>query len=137
MNEKYLTYAEYLEINTAETPLTEDEFNRVLKAASQKLDEITNFFYHTKSLESDFPLRKTLVKMSLVKNIQFIQATGATSLLDISQMQASSISIGRTSISQGDKSITKAINEQYGIPFESYRLLVETGLLFSGVGIRC
>lgn len=124
----YLTYEEYQNIGFS--VVTEDDFLKYERKASDVLDTITRDFYQHYDLESDVPLRKDKFKAAVAAQIDYFNDMGGTSSHELNNPL--SVSIGRTSISSGAKNQAKLNNI---VADDVYMYLRNTGLLYSGIGV--
>lgn len=125
----YLTYDEYQ--NFGFTQVDPDEFEKLIKRASDVIDGETRFFYRTYELETDVPIRKEQFKKALAAQIEYFYETGATSSYGINEPE--SVSIGRTSMSGGgssNESSNKGILSKDAADY-----LNSVGLLYRGIGV--
>ena len=128
----YLTYVEYEDLSLE--PLTEPEFDKLLKPSTVKLDTLTNYFYTRHDLETDFTARKQAFKTALAYQIDYYNYQGGINSYDGGDSgNYSSITIGRTTVSNGS-SVDNAYSGYYGSPRETLDLLNMWGFLYRGVG---
>lgn len=125
----YLTYQEYYEFGFAE--MEKEEFNRLLKRASDALDGVTRHFYKFNDLETDIPFRKEQFKKALAAQIEYFHEMGAANSHGLNE--PSTVQIGRTMLSAGAKSSQTAPQNDL-ISKDVYFYLKYTGLLYSGIG---
>ena len=124
----YLTYEEYQTIGFSE--VTEADFPKYERKASDVLDTITRDFYQHHDLESDVPLRKDKFKAAVAAQIDYFNDMGGTSSHELNNPL--SVSIGRTSISSGAKNQARLNNI---VADDVYMYLRNTGLLYSGIEV--
>ena len=129
----YLTLTEYNQYTTSTIPLTQEEFDRYLRGAETTIDLLTRSFYRFHLIEQDTPYRQLTIKKALSYQIDYLRENSGTSLLGSSTVQ--SVTIGRTSITNGSSSTTTKTNGNY--PPEVLSLLSSGGFLYSGVRTSC
>lgn len=128
----YLTYAEYSDLSS--NPVPQDKFTALLASASFTLDSVTNYFYVKVDLEADYPQRKNAFKRAVAVTMDYYSAKGSTELFNESTAQ--SVTIGRTSMSEGNSS--GGLKSPYGnLPIDVSFILGPTGLLYKGVDTVC
>lgn len=128
----YLTYIEY--INLGFTEMEEQEFSGLIKKASSVLDSVTRYFYQHNDLDADINLRKTQFKKALAAQIEYFHEVGGTTTYSVNEPR--SITIGRTSMSQGAKGSTSGNESKANIVSDDvYLYLKGTGLLYTGMGV--
>ena len=107
-----------------------NDFDRIAKKAERMIDNATRDFYVIRNIEEDtFGLRAQAFKRAICEQIDFINAGGGTSY-DMANSNFSSVSIGRLSLTPGDKVSNKVVA---GLCREAYTLLAHYGLLYRGV----
>lgn len=126
----YLTFEEYNKLGFTE--IEANEFDRLLKRASDAIDSITRHFYKFNDIERDVPFRREQFKKAVAAQIEYFHEMGATSSHGMEQAQ--SVTIGRTTIatnynSQGDGSKNGLICK------DVFYYLKDTGLLYKGIGV--
>lgn len=127
----YLTYAEYNDFGFSE--MEESEFTRLEKRASDVLDGVTRYFYKLKDLEKDAPFRREQFKKAVAVQIEYFNDMGATSTHGMNE--PSTVTIGRTSMSQGSRDSQQTAPQKSIISDDVYFYLKDTGLLYSGIGV--
>jgi len=124
----YLTYEEYQSIGFSE--VTEADFPKYERKASDVLDSITRDFYQHHDLEFDVPLRKDKFKAAVAAQIDYFNDMGGTSSHELNSPLA--VTIGRTQVSSGADNQRKTNNI---VADDVYMYLRNTGLLYSGIGV--
>jgi len=133
VNKLYLTYDEYS--NLSSNPLPLDKFNSLLASASFTLDSITNYFYIKVDLENDYPQRRDAFKRAVAVTMDYYTSKGGTEMF--TESTAQSVTIGRTSMSEGN-SASGGLKSPYGnVPIDVSFILGPTGLLYKGVNTIC
>lgn len=129
----YLTYDEYKSFGFSE--IEETEFNKLVKKAGDVLDSVTGFFYKQNVLEDDIEFRKEQFKKAVAAQVEYFQDMGATNTHGLNE--PGSITIGRTTVSKGNRNSSGANEKQNSIVSEDvYMYLRGTGLLYKGIGVR-
>lgn len=126
----YITYEEYLELSTSNTPVSEEDFPKLLQSASIMLDAKTRYFYNNTDLLKDYPRRQNAFKLALVLQIDFYYRNGSTSTDESSQFQ--SVTVGRTSLSAGAGSSSKTAQDDM-FSRDALYILLSVGLLYAGI----
>ena len=128
----YLTYNEYVSLGFTE--IEGREFSLLVKKASSVLDSVTRYFYKHNDLETDINLRKSQFKKALAAQIEYFYEVGGTTIYSVNEPR--SITIGRTSMSQGAKGSTSGNESKANIVSDDvYLYLKGTGLLYCGMGV--
>lgn len=127
----YLTYAEYKDFGFTE--IEENEFNRLLPKASDAVDSVTRYFYKFNNLDDDVSFRQEQFKKAVACQVEYFHDMGATSTHAI--QEAGSVTIGRTTMSQGGRNSTGQQKEQSIVSADVIRYLSPTGLLYRGIGV--
>lgn len=125
----YLTYQEYHEFGFAE--MEKEEFDRLLKRASDALDGVTRNFYRFNDLETDIPFRKEQFKKALAAQIEYFYEMGASNTHGLNE--PSTVTIGRTTMAEGSRNSQTAPRNDL-ISKDVYFYLKYTGLLYTGIG---
>lgn len=125
----YLTYEEYQEFGFNE--IEEQEFNRLIKKASDVVDSVTRYFYKYNDIEQDVPFRREQFKKAIAAQIQYFHDMGGTSSHEINNPL--SVQIGRTQVSSGVQNQRKTNTV---VSEDAIRYLSGTGLLYRGIGVR-
>lgn len=130
----YLTYDEYLKLNSHDSTVTSDLFTKYIGKASLVIDEITRDYYQLHDLPSDDNLyRADKFREAVGLEINHLNELGTSSSYEAG-LEPSSVSMGRTSINYGNQ--TQGIN---GAPLstlysdEAISVLKGSGLLYRGV----
>lgn len=125
----YLTYNEYQELGFAD--IEQSEFDRLLKKASDAVDGVTRSFYKFNDMEKDVPWRQEQFKKAVAAQIEYFHEMGATNSHGLNE--PSSVTIGRTTMNNGNSSNTDSRNDL--VCKDVYFYLKETGLLYKGLGV--
>lgn len=129
----YLTYDEYKDFGFTE--IEENEFNKLIKKASDVLDSVTRFFYKQNVLEDDVEFRKKQFKKALAAQIEYFHDTGVTSSHELNE--PGSVTIGRTTVSKSSRNSSEANEKQNSLVSEDVLMYLRgTGLLYRGIGVR-
>ena len=130
----YLTYLEYTALSSS--PVPEDKFPSLLASASFTLDSITNYFYIKVDLENDYPQRRNAFKRAIALTMDYYTSKGSTQMF--TESTAQSVTIGRTSMSEGNNASSNGLQSPYGnVPVDVSFILGSTGLLYKGVNTIC
>lgn len=133
----YLTYQEYLQYSISPNKVAEGNvFDELLSAAQFKIDLQTYGFYFNKDLETDFTTRKTLVKRAVAAMIDYFSYSGGVNAYEL-QNNSSSVTIGRTTLSNNNSTVNQNSALVNGLPREVYDSLKLSGLLYRGVRTTC
>lgn len=128
----YLTYEEYNELGFTE--IEQIEFEKLLKRASDVLDNVTSYFYRQNDLESDVSLRKEQFKKSIAAQIEYFYEMGATNSHGLNE--PTHVQIGRTSVSEGARNSGGKDEQKNNIVSDDvYIYLSGTGLLYRGIRV--
>lgn len=132
----YLTFEEYQEL----TNVTNEEaknFDKNINKASAILDNVTNNFYQFHDIKEDkIEFRVKRFKLALCSQIEYFNEMGANTFEGINKAPQS-VSMGRTSISNGSRYNASGSNESKSLIAEDvYTYLEGTGLLSRIVGGR-
>lgn len=125
----YLTYEEYLGMGFAE--MEEDEFDRLLKRASDVIDGVTRSFYRFNDMEKDVSWRREQFKKAVAAQIEYFHEMGATNTHGLNE--PTSVTIGRTTINTRNNA-QKDVQNGLICP-EVFLYLKDTGLLYAGVRV--
>ena len=139
LEQAYLTFEEYSEFTVSPTPIIEQAtFERLEKASEDAVDLLTNSFYRFNLIVDDVPFRQRILKRAITNLIDFYNVQGGTTSYQLSNSNASSISIGRTSItSNSSTSQNSNLYNGVAVPREVINLLSQGGFLYRGVNTTC
>jgi len=126
---EYLTYEEYLGMGFAE--MGEDEFDRLLKRASDVIDGVTRSFYRFNDIEKDVSWRREQFKKAVAAQIEYFHEMGAINTHGLNE--PTSVTIGRTTINTRNNA-QKDVQNGLICP-EVFLYLKDTGLLYAGVRV--
>ena len=129
----YLMYEEYIDFGFTE--IEEDEFDNLLKRASDAVDSITNLFYKFTNIEDDVTFRQEQFKKAVSCQVEYFHETGATTSYGMNE--DATVTMGRTTLSKGSRGSTgqqTASNKL--VSDDVYMYLAATGLLYRGIGVR-
>ena len=131
----YITFDEYNELTAAANDNV-DKFNANLSKASAVIDNITNNFYQFNDLETDsVKFRADRFKLALCAQIDYFIEVGSNTYEGINKAPQS-FSLGRTSISSGNRYSESGSNESKSLVADDvYIYLDGTGLLYKGVSV--
>lgn len=124
----YLTFGEYQNIGFSE--VSETDFPKLVRKASDVLDSITRDFYQLHDLETDVPIRRDKFKSAVAAQIDYFNDMGGTSAHELNSPL--SVSIGRTQVSNGADNQKQTNNI---VADDVYMYLKNTGLLYRGLGV--
>lgn len=128
----YLTYSEYIDLGYAEVP--QDEFDRLLRRASDVLDSVTSSFYRFNDLENDVPFRREQFKKAVAAQIQYFHDMGGTSSHELSE--PGTVTIGRTTVTTGSRNSSQGEQKTSLISDDVFMYLQDTGLLYRGLVVK-
>lgn len=127
----YLTYEEYQEFGFS--TIGEEEFNKLIKKASDVIDSITRHFYKFNDIDKDVKFRREQFKKAVGAQIEYFHDVGATTYESINSAPQS-FSAGRTSVSNASRFNPGGKNESRSLAAEdAIMYLSDTGLLYRGV----
>ena len=131
----YITFDEYKELTAAANDNV-DKFNVNLSKASAVIDNITNNFYQFNDLETDkVKFRADRFKLALCAQVDYFIEVGGNTYEGINKAPQS-FSLGRTSISSGNRYSESGSNESKSLVADDvYIYLDGTGLLYKGVSV--
>lgn len=130
----YLTYNEYKEL-TPHSDINPDEFTKLIRKASDVLDNVTSHFYAKNDMEKDNKWRVKQFKKALCAQIEYFDELGTTTFEGINS-SPQSFTAGRTTVSNASSYKTTGQNETKSLVAEEVVIFLEgTGLLFSGVSV--
>ena len=121
----YLTFTEWEGIGLSD--IAEELFQKLEKRAEIALDNETIYFYQHHDLDADNAARQLAFKRAMALTIEQMDKTGITSEVD--KITMSSLSIGQTSFSLGNKDQTSFSI----VPLEAIHLLSSVGLNYKAV----
>ncbi|WP_019377674.1 hypothetical protein [Virgibacillus halodenitrificans] len=125
----YLTHTEYQGLGFTE--MDPNEFERLIKKASDVIDNATRFFYRTNELETDVSIRKEQFKKAIAAQVEYFNEIGSTT--DYGMNEPSSVQIGRTSMSAGGRNSNQAQKNSV-LSNDAADYLHSVGLLYRGLG---
>lgn len=129
----YLTYEEYEEFGFA--TIGEEEFNKLIKKASDVIDSVTRHFYKFNDIDKDVKFRREQFKKAIGAQIEYFHDVGATTYESINNAPQS-FSAGRTSVSNASRFNPGGKNESKSLAAEdAIMYLAETGLLYRGIDV--
>lgn len=125
----YLTKEEYIELGFDEFTGFDDR----LKQAELAIDLFIRHFYDYNDFESDFKPRKKAVKLATAYQVHYLESSGILTAED--KQSISSMTLGRTTVSYGSQSSSKAheIASGYNLSLDAFNALKSAGFLYSGV----
>ena len=121
----YLTFEEWTGFGL-NYEMNETTFQNLEKRAEIVLDIETRYFYQHNDLEADNVTRRLAFKRAMALTIEQMDKTGITSEVD--KLTLSSLSIGQTSFSLGNKGQSALTI----VPLEAFHLLSSVGLTYKG-----
>ena|SRR5699024_3137151 len=127
----YLTYDEYMDLDFTE--IEKMEFDRLLKRASDVLDNVTRYFYRKNVLENDVDFRKEQFKKAVAAQIEYFHEMGATNTHGLNE--PGTVTIGRTTVSKGTRNSSQHEQQNSIVSDDVYMYLEGTGLLYRGIGV--
>ena len=117
----YLTQDEFTKLGFDEV----ENFEKLAKRAKIAIDLYTNGFYQKGiDFEKEIAYRKNAVKLAMAFQIAYLDSSGIMSADD--KQLASSVSIGRTSISYGTSQSTSA-GQQFNLSMDAENALKQAG----------
>jgi hypothetical protein len=125
----YLTKEEYIELGFDEF----EDFDKRLKQAELAVNLFIRHFYDYNDFESDFKPRKKAVKLATAYQVHYLESSGILTAED--KQSISSMTLGRTTVSYGSQSSSKAheIASGYNLSLDAFNALKSAGFLYSGV----
>src|SRR5699024_6236539 len=72
----YLTYEEYNDFGFSE--IAEDEFNKLIRKASDMIDSITRHFYKFNDINDDVEFRREQFKKAVGAQVEYFNEVGST-----------------------------------------------------------
>ncbi|ASD50627.1 MAG TPA: hypothetical protein DCR08_06360 [Lactobacillus sp.] len=124
----YLSFEDYLKLGY--DAVDSNAFDESVRKAERMINRATRDFYVIHNIEEDtFVLRVQAFKRAICEQVDFINAGGGTSY-DMANSNFSSVSIGRLSLTPGDKVSNRVVA---GLCREAYTILAHYGLLYRGV----
>ena len=130
MNKGYLNKEEYKELLGVEAP---SDFYIMLAKASVVVDTETRRYYQFNDLETDkVELRKRAFKMAIALQINFY-VHAETDTVEGMNSQPTSVRIGDTSVTYGNKSDIEGNARSSAISQDALNVLAGTGLLYRGL----
>jgi|SRR5699024_3683128 len=127
----YLTYEEYNGYNFSE--IDEDEFNKLIRKASDMVDSITRHFYKFNNIEDDVEFRREQFKKAVGAQIEYFHEVGSTTYEGINSAPQT-FQAGRTAVSNTSRFNASGSNETKSLLSEDALLyLRDTGLLHRGL----
>lgn len=129
----YLTFDEFEELSQSD--IDERTFNKLIKKASDVLNNVTSYFYAKHDIKKDNSWRVNQFKKALCAQIEYFHELGATTFEGMNSAPQS-FSAGRTSVSNASRYRSSGENESKSLVAEDVYIFLEgTGLLFSGVSV--
>ena len=128
----YLTYEEYSQFGF--NPVEENEFDWLLRRASDVLDSVTSSFYKFNDLENDVPFRREQFKKAVAAQIQYFHDMGGTSSHELSE--PGTVTIGRTTVTTGSRNSSQGEQKTSLISDDVFMYLQDTGLLYRGLAVK-
>lgn len=125
----YLTFIEYNSIGFSN--VTEADFPKLERKASDVLDSITRDFYQHNDLETDYLVRRDKFKKAVAAQIDYFNDMGGTSAHQLNN--SLSVTIGRTQMSVGDSNQKKLNNTI--VSDDALMYLRSMGLLYRGIEV--
>ena len=127
----YLTYGEYKEFGFED--IEEDQFNKLIRKASDMVDSITRHFYKFNNIEGDVEFRREQFKKAVGAQIEYFHEVGSTTYEGINSAPQT-FQAGRTAVSNTSRFNASGSNETKSLLSEDALLyLRDTGLLHRGV----
>lgn len=130
----YLTYEEYNDLGFSK--VDETEFEELIRKASDVIDDVTGFFYKHNDFINDHEFRRNQFKKAVAAQIEYFNELGGTTTESINKTPQS-FSAGRTSVSMGGRNQTTGHERKTLLSNDAIGYLRWTGLLYTGVAIRC
>ncbi|MER2172167.1 MAG: hypothetical protein ABS938_16240 [Psychrobacillus psychrodurans] len=107
-------------------------FSSLVVRASDAIDSITRSFYQFNDLETDVAFRKNKFKKAVACQVEYFHEVGSTTTYGMNE--PSSVTIGRTSMSEGAKG-SQTTSQNTLVSQDAYMYLRDTGLLYRGLGV--
>ena len=127
----YLTYGEYKEFGFED--IEEDQFNKLIRKASDMVDSITRHFYKFNNIEDDVEFRREQFKKAVGAQVEYFNEVGSTTYEGINSAPQT-FQAGRTAVSNTSRFNASGSNETKSLLSEDALLyLRDTGLLHRGV----
>lgn len=127
----YLTYEEYNGYNFNE--IDEDEFNKLIRKASDMIDSITCHFYKFNDINDDVEFRREQFKKAVGAQVEYFNEVGSTTYEGINSAPQT-FQAGRTAVSNTSRFNASGSNETKSLLSEDALLyLRDTGLLHRGL----
>lgn len=130
----YLTYQEYKDLGFKD--IDETKFDELIRKASDVIDTVTGFFYKHHDMDKDHEFRRNQFKKAIAAQIEYFNELGGTTSESINKTPQT-FSAGRTSVSMGGRNKTTGHERKTLISNDAIGYLRWTGLLYTGVAIRC
>lgn len=130
----YLTFEEYKDLGFKS--MDETEFRELIRKASDIIDDVTGFFYKHNDFINDHEFRRNQFKKAVAAQIEYFNELGGTTTESINKTPQA-FSAGRTSVSMGGRNQTTGHEQKTLISKDAIGYLRWTGLLYTGVAIRC
>jgi len=112
--------------------IDENTFSSLVVRASDAIDSITRSFYQFNNLDDDVAFRKNKFKKAVASQVEYFHEVGSTTTYGMNE--PSSVTIGRTSMSEGSKGSQTSPQNSLLSP-DAYMYLRDTGLLYRGLGV--
>lgn len=127
----YLTFEEYKEYGFNE--LEEEQFNELIRKASDMIDSITRHFYKFNDINDDVEFRREQFKKAVGAQVEYFNEVGSTTYEGINSAPQT-FQAGRTAVSNASRFNASGSNETKSLLSEDALLyLRDTGLLHRGV----
>ena len=127
----YLTYGEYKEFGFED--IEEDQFNKLIRKASDMVDSITRHFYKFNNIEDDVEFRREQFKKAVGAQVEYFNEVGSTTYEGINSAPQT-FQAGRTAVSNTSRFNASGSNETKSLLSEDALLyLRDTGLLHRGL----
>lgn len=124
----YLDHVEYKDYGFVEIP--NQDFNRLLRKASDVIDNVTRRFYVFTDIEMDVQWRRDAFKKAVAAQIEYFHETGSSTSHGLNE--PTQVTIGRTSIG-GRQGSSSSGGHKDLISNDALMHLQGTGLLYRGV----
>lgn len=127
----YLTKKEFMAFGFDDTP----DFASLVKRAELAINLYLNGFYNQVDFETDFEVRRALVKQAVAFQVAYLSSSGIMTAED--KQSITSMRVGRTSVSYriGHQNVSKGRSEadRYNLSIDCLNALRQAGFGYKGV----